>query len=86
MTFREIWARFWSTYLSLTGDRELLTVVAPFFAWRALVLANPIWYPNLDTNVRAALLRFAENVLLIDQFNIMHINAYLAIREGRIPG
>jgi hypothetical protein len=60
---RELWNVFWSTYLEKSGDKELLEVVAPFFAWRLLVLASPIWYPMLDDEVRDQLLRFAERLL-----------------------
>ncbi len=40
-----------------TGDEELLQVVPPFFIWRALVLASPLWYPALDVDVRRLLFR-----------------------------
>jgi hypothetical protein len=47
------------TYLEATGDRELLDVAPPFFAFRALVIAHPRWYPNLADSTRRALLAFA---------------------------
>ena len=59
----ELWRVFWETYLITSGDREILEVVPPFFAWRALVLASPVWYPNVDTSFRDQLLRFAERLL-----------------------
>src|SRR5204863_869916 len=42
-----LFSRFWDRYLSRTQDRELLEVVAPFFAFRGLVIASPVWYPTL---------------------------------------
>jgi hypothetical protein len=45
--FRELWTRFWRTYLAGSGDRELLGVAAPFLAWRGLVVCNPVWYPHV---------------------------------------
>jgi aminoglycoside phosphotransferase family enzyme len=36
---------FGKIYLKKTGDSEILEVVQPFYAWRALVVASPIWYP-----------------------------------------
>ena len=36
---------FWDNYLAKTDDREMLEVIAPFFAWRGLVIASPVWYP-----------------------------------------
>lgn len=58
-----LWSELWSTYLDATGDRELLEVVAPFLAWRALVVASPVWYPDVAPAAREALLAFAEAAL-----------------------
>src|SRR6185437_4193314 len=41
---RRLWYCFWKEYLDRTGDQALLDVVAPFLAWRGLVLASPRWY------------------------------------------
>jgi hypothetical protein len=60
---RPLWQAFWKTYLSGTNDWELLEVIAPFFAWRALVVASPVWYPDLQPAQRQRLIRFAERVL-----------------------
>lgn len=58
----QLWSRFWKTYLK-GGDEGLLDVVAPFFAWRALVLCNPAWYPHVREEDRERLLGLAERVL-----------------------
>lgn len=68
-SLREIWSTFWRTYLMETRDRELLEVAAPFFTWRALVLASPVWYPHVDGSVRDALLTFAERLLAGARFD-----------------
>jgi len=60
---RHLWDEFWSTYLDCSGDQEILEVVAPFFTWRALVLACPAWYPSINNRVRDRMLRFAECLL-----------------------
>lgn len=57
---RPLWEVFWSTYLDRSGDAELLEVLPPFFAWRALVVASPVWYPTLSPTVRETLLGLAE--------------------------
>jgi hypothetical protein len=44
-------------------------VVAPLFAWRALVLASPAWYPDLAAADRERLLSFVERVLESDRFS-----------------
>jgi hypothetical protein len=58
-----LWHRFWERYLALSGDREVLSVAPPFFAWRALVVASPRFYPRLPPGARAALLEMAEAAL-----------------------
>lgn len=61
--FRTLWNTFWSTYLDRTNDHELLEIAPLFFAWRALVLASPVWYPDVALSVRFALIRFVERLL-----------------------
>lgn len=58
-----LWHRLWSRYLLTTGDHDLLEVAAPWLAWRALVIANPRWYPNLTAEGRERLLGWIEHVL-----------------------
>jgi aminoglycoside phosphotransferase (APT) family kinase protein len=67
-SFAPLWARFWDGYLS-RGDAGVLEVVAPYFAWRALVLANPVWYPELSAESRSALLGFVELALEAERFS-----------------
>ena len=67
--FQPLWQKFWSTYLELSQDTELLHVVAPFLAWRGLVLANPVWYPHVSAAARARLFDFIEATLLAPRFN-----------------
>jgi hypothetical protein len=63
-----LWQRFWTTYLARDGV-DVLAAVAPFFAWRALVLASPKWYPHLAASDRDRILRFAERVLAAERFD-----------------
>lgn len=66
---RVLWRRFWEVYLDRTGDTGLLEVAAPFLTWRALVLANPSWYPAITEDQRSRLLGFAERALDADRFS-----------------
>ena len=75
---RHIWLHFWDTYLETSGDREILSCVAPFFTWRCLVLASPIWYPHLDAKVRQDLLSFAETLLAGATFDPEKVNELIA--------
>ncbi|MEM2122765.1 MAG: phosphotransferase [Candidatus Bathyarchaeia archaeon] len=54
---------FLETYIDETGDGEVLEVIQPFYAWRALVLASPLWYPDLPEKVREKLIGFIFQVL-----------------------
>jgi hypothetical protein len=71
-----LFMRFWNRYLEKTGDREILQVVAPFFVFRALVMASPVWYPNLSEAVRSTLVRFVFRVLGEETFDPAQINNY----------
>lgn len=78
--FEQLWNIFWNTYLAETKDHELLTIVPPFFAWRALVLASPMWY-NVSDSVRYALLGAARAILQAEVFNPADMNAYLSVGD-----
>ena len=64
-----LWHGFWDGYLTRTGDSALLEVVAPYIAWRGLVLASPTWYPELHTEDRERLLGFVERALEAARFS-----------------
>jgi streptomycin 6-kinase len=74
--FESLFVRFWERYLNLTGDREMLEVVAPFFAFRGLVMAHPVWYPGLSRDVRNKLFNFIVAVLKADRFDPKRANQY----------
>lgn len=74
--FETLFSRFWRRYLERSGDGELLEVVAPFFAFRGLVLANPLWYPALPESLRRKLLDFVRAVLDAQRFDPGLANAY----------
>jgi len=75
--FEVLWKLFWKNYLDKTGDEEILTVIQPFFAWRGLVVASPVWYPNLPLNVRMKLFNFIKKMLKTDKLDIMDVNSYI---------
>jgi aminoglycoside phosphotransferase (APT) family kinase protein len=75
--FATLHERFWQRYLALRPDEELLAVIQPWFAWRALVLASPIWYPGLSVASRRRLLTFARRVLESERYEWDDVNRYL---------
>jgi hypothetical protein len=74
--FERLFKMFWQNYLHKTGDTEVLEVVAPFYTWRALVVASPILYPSSSVDVRVKLLKFAKNILKDDRFDWLDVNSY----------
>jgi aminoglycoside phosphotransferase (APT) family kinase protein len=74
--FERLFRGFWDRYLERTGDTELLEVAAPFFAFRGLVLASPVWYPALGEEIRGKVLRFVLNVLDAPRFDPSRANDY----------
>jgi hypothetical protein len=75
--FAELHHRFWETYLHLQPDEEMLQVIQPWFAWRALVVASPIWYPTISEDTRRKLLTFARRVLESEWYDYEQVNQYL---------
>lgn len=68
---------FFENYCNATSDREILEVAAPFFVFRAVVVANPVFYPDVETAVRKKLFNFAENVLAAEKFEMDEVNRYI---------
>ena len=68
---------FFERYVTLTGNDELFSVVAPFYAFRGAVVANPIFYPELTPDQRRLIFRFVNNVLGDERFEIDKVNDYL---------
>jgi hypothetical protein len=78
--FRELHDRFWDGYLQKRPDNELPQVIQPWFAWRALVLANPLWYPTISKDVRRQMLNFARRVMSVESYDYRQVNQYLEDR------
>jgi aminoglycoside phosphotransferase (APT) family kinase protein len=74
--FERLFQDFWARYLDRSGDQAILGVIAPFYAFRALVMANPVWYPSLGEGLRQKILRYAQNVLDDEAFEPSKANEY----------
>jgi hypothetical protein len=75
--FEQLYNMFINNYLDKTHDQELLSAIQPFYVWRALVVASPIWYPTLEKDVRRKLFNFIHNMIDIELFNPKEINIYI---------
>ncbi|MEW6584024.1 MAG: phosphotransferase [Nitrospirota bacterium] len=75
--YREGLTLFFDEYIKLSGDAEIAGVVAPFFAFRGVVVANPVFYPEVNPEQRRLLLRFVHRVLEAERFEYGRVNDYL---------
>ena len=67
--FRYLFCTFLEAYLRESHDQEILDVLPPFLAFRALVIAHPLWYPELSEPLRVALIHFARRMMVDSQFD-----------------
>ncbi len=79
--FEMLFRDFWDTYMEASGDHAVVETAAPFFAFRGLVIASPLWYPHLSLDTRAKLFRFIRNVLAVERFDPAEVNRYCEIRK-----
>jgi len=75
--FEKLYRLYNERYLELTGDVELEEVVQPFYAFRAMVLANPLFYPKTTVENRRQLFNFTNAVLDNERFDLKEVNSYL---------
>ena len=74
---------FWKNYLSKTDDSEIFNLAPPFFALRAMVVANPIFYsddffgsPENAHKIRRSLFNFALQMVQDGKCNLEQIETY----------
>jgi hypothetical protein len=79
--YKVLYEMFWEHYLQNTQDVEIVSVIQPFYAWRALVLAHPTWYPHISYETRQTWFTFIENLLAEEWFDPRRINVYLGGKE-----
>jgi len=74
--FLELFERFMSTYYQISKDEGLADSMPLFYVFRALVIASPIWYPDLNDSVRRKIFNFAQNILDKGTFDYQRVNEY----------
>jgi aminoglycoside phosphotransferase family enzyme len=83
--FRKLFDTFFEAYFEKTGDKEMLEVIQPYFTFRAVVVANPVFYPDKwfeergcnAADARKKLLSFANKVLDEETVDFEKINEYI---------
>lgn len=75
--FEALHRLFIKNYVNRTCDEELHRVIQPFYVWRGLVIASPIWYPNITVDVRVKLINFIRNMLENEEVDLENLNSYI---------
>lgn len=75
--FSQLFEHFMKEYMERTGDEEMLKVMAPFYAFRGLVVTHPLYYPRMEMEKRKTMLNFIRNVLESEEFDPRGVGAYL---------
>lgn len=68
---------FYEEYIKASGDDGITKVVAPFYAFRGAVVANPVFYPAVTGEQRNCIFNFVLNVADDEAFNVDKVNDYL---------
>ena len=68
---------FFDRYISQSGDDDLMRVMAPFYAFRGAVVANPAFYPDVSDQNRHRIIHFVNAVLDDGEFGIDKVNEYI---------
>ena len=76
-SFLEAIRLFYEDYVKKTGDNEIYKIVAPFYAFRGAVVANPVFYPKVSKTNRRKIFNFMHGVLNDKSFKIERVNEYL---------
>jgi len=75
--YKEALEMFFNEYLCLSSDKELYQVAPLFFAFRGVVVANPVFYPNVTQENRAKIFNFVRCCLRDEVFNPKRLNEYI---------
>lgn len=72
--------RFFDTWLAKTGDHEVLRVAQPYLVFRLLVVASPVWYPELPAGMRARLFELADAVCDMETLDLDAVERFFVLR------
>ncbi|ODS35785.1 hypothetical protein BEH94_07345 [Candidatus Altiarchaeales archaeon WOR_SM1_SCG] len=75
--YEEALRLFYEYYLKFTGDYEIMSVSALFYAFRGVVVANPMFYPDITEKQRRMLFNLVHGILDADEFKIDEVNDYV---------
>lgn len=68
---------FYDEYVQATGDEDIFGVTGLFYAFRGVVVANPLFYPDVPDGVREKLFGFVHGVLSARKFDPAGVDGYI---------
>ncbi len=68
---------FYREYIKASGDKGIKRVVAPFYAFRGVVVANPLFYPDVSKEGREMIFGFVHGVLRAREFSPSRVDEYI---------
>jgi hypothetical protein len=80
-SYLEAMKLFYDEYIKKAGDSEIYEVVAPFYAFRGAVVANPVFYPKVSSENRRKIFNLVQGVLSDGIFDIEKVNEYITRDE-----
>jgi Ser/Thr protein kinase RdoA (MazF antagonist) len=75
--FGFLFCTFLESYLRESHDQEVLEALPLFLAFRALVIAHPLWYPELSDPLRRTLIHFARRMMFDSRFDPADVQVLL---------
>lgn len=75
--YKEAIVMFHEEYIKASGDEAVLDVSGLFFAFRGVVVANPLFYPDVSNEVRGRIFAFVHGVLASDRFDPAAVDDYV---------
>ena len=75
--FKQLFELFMEKYMTITNDYEIFKVIQPFYAFRSLVIANPLFYSNISIENRRQIFHFMNAILDTEEFNPKEVSSYL---------
>lgn len=76
-SFHEAMKLFFDKYINESADNEIFEVMAPFYAFRGAVIANPVFYPDVSSANRRKIFNFIHSVLDDESFAVDKVNKYI---------
>ncbi|HZW56922.1 MAG TPA: hypothetical protein VFF30_11595 [Nitrososphaerales archaeon] len=78
--YEKLFQGFLDTYLQRTNDGVILEAMPLFYTFRALVIASPLWYPSISSEIRRQIFNFVHNILDSAKFEPSRVNDYFQKR------